>query len=149
MKKLIPILALAFIATGTPVLAHTSAMATTTPEVMIGGAGHVLVRGATVTAVSLPLITASTVWGGTTLTWNLTNIATTTQVMVGDTISFAGALTAGNSLSVAVTALKDVTGTTTKSHADGDTDNEKHEKKWDTGLRGWLSHPGFHLGRFK
>ena len=70
-------------------------------EVAITNDGHVLVRGAKVTAVNGNTITAQTVWGATTMNWmvnageaeflnvNGSNSALA-QVSVGDTISFAG-----------------------------------------------------------
>ena len=89
-------------------------------EVAIADSGNVLVRGAKVTAVSGGTITATTVAGASTLTWTVTTDSLTSfstsagagssigQISVGDTVSFAGALS-GTGLSVKATAVKDWT----------------------------------------
>lgn len=79
----------------------------TTLTVQINAGNRVLVRGATVTAVSGQTLTVTTAFGSTTLTWvvNAKNsqlidrdgnegnhVATTTPVAVGDVVNFSGAL---------------------------------------------------------
>src|SRR3990167_4054326 len=94
--------------------------ATQRVEVAITDSGNILVRGAKVTAVSGGTITATTVAGASTLTWTVTTDSLTSfstsagagssigQISVGDTVSFAGALS-GTGLSVKATAVKDWT----------------------------------------
>ncbi|MDO8620245.1 MAG: hypothetical protein Q7R64_02760 [bacterium] len=75
-----------------------------TLEVHISDNGIALVRGAKVTAVSGSIVTASTVWGATTLSWTVMSDTTTnllrrsggksnlSEFSVGDFISFQGPL---------------------------------------------------------
>lgn len=89
-------------------------------EVAITHNGDVLVRGAKVTAVSGNTISATTLWGATTLSWsvvtdtgtmfsNRSGNTTIADIAVGDTVSFAGKWNAGTSLSVHARAVKDWT----------------------------------------
>jgi hypothetical protein len=76
----------------------------TEATVSIGARGNVLVRGATVTAVNGGDITATTKWGGTTLTWDVDTDADTgyvdasghaisrADIETGDRLSFSGQL---------------------------------------------------------
>lgn len=85
--------------------------------VSIGAGGNVLVRGATVTEVESGDLTATTEWGGTTLTWDVDTSASTRYVdasgdasargdiEVGDTVSFSGML--AGALSVAADTVRD------------------------------------------
>ncbi len=89
-------------------------------EVAIGDAGNVLVRGAKVTGISGSTLTVTTTAGASTLSWAVTTDSSTAfvtsggsgsslaQISLGDTVSFAGALT-GTGLSVKATAVKDWT----------------------------------------
>lgn len=82
--------------------------------------GNVLVRGAKVTGVASSTITATTAWGGTTLTWSVLTDGTTEfvsrsngaiqlgNIAVGDTINFAGAWVPGTALSVTAKVVKNV-----------------------------------------
>lgn len=92
--------------------------ATQRVEVTITDSGNALVRGGKVTAVSGNTITVTTTAGASTLTWTVTTDSSTSfltsagsgssigQISVGDTISFAGALS-GTGLTVKATAVKD------------------------------------------
>ncbi len=94
--------------------------ATQRVEVAINASGNVLVRGAKVTGVSGSVITVTTTAGASTLSWAVTTDSSTAfvtssgsgsslgQISVGDTVSFAGALT-GSGLSVKASAVKDWT----------------------------------------
>ncbi len=89
-------------------------------EVAINASGNVLVRGAKVTGVSGSTLTVVTTAGASTLSWAVTTDSGTAfvtsggsgsslgQISVGDTVSFAGALT-GSGLSVKASAVKDWT----------------------------------------
>ncbi len=89
-------------------------------EVAITDSGNILVRGAKVTGISGTTLTVTTTAGASTLSWTVTTDASTSfvtsagsgsslgQVSVGDTVSFAGALS-GTGLSVKATAVKDWT----------------------------------------
>lgn len=90
-------------------------------EVSINSNGKVLVRGAKVTSVSGNQVTATTGWGSSVLTWNVTTDGSTkflelnsrnsqiADVKVGDTVSFQGDLvtTVSSPLTVRATVLKD------------------------------------------
>lgn len=88
-------------------------------QVTITNGGRVLVGGAKVTAVSGSTVTATTLLGGTTLSWTITTDSTTTfsnrggsnalfsDIAVGDTVSVAGSLNSGSSLSVRATTIKE------------------------------------------
>lgn len=94
--------------------------ATQRVEVAINASGNVLVRGAKVTGISGSTLTVTTTAGASTLSWAVTTDSSTAfvtsagsgsslaQISVGDTVSFAGALT-GTGLSVKATAVKDWT----------------------------------------
>ena len=94
--------------------------ATQRVEVAINASGNVLVRGAKVTGISGSTLTVTTTAGASTLSWAVTTDGSTAfvtsvgagsslaQISVGDTVSFAGALT-GTGLSVKATAVKDWT----------------------------------------
>src|SRR3989344_2009749 len=94
--------------------------ATQRVEVAINASGNVLVRGAKVTGISGSTLTVTTTAGASTLSWAVTTDSSTVfvtsagagsslaQISVGDTVSFAGALT-GTGLSVKATAVKDWT----------------------------------------
>ncbi|OGG52479.1 hypothetical protein A2851_05585 [Candidatus Kaiserbacteria bacterium RIFCSPHIGHO2_01_FULL_53_29] len=89
-------------------------------EVAISHSGQALVRGAQVSAISGSTITAVTTAGASTLTWTVATDGSTTflaasgggsslsQIAVGHTISFAGALS-GTGLNVKATAVKNWT----------------------------------------
>jgi len=89
-------------------------------EVAINASGNVLVRGAKVTGISGSTLTVTTTAGASTLSWAVTTDSSTVfvtsagsgsslaQISVGDTVSFAGALT-GTGLSVKASAVKDWT----------------------------------------
>ena len=89
-------------------------------EVAINASGNVLVRGAKVTGINGSTLTVTTTAGASTLSWAVTTNGSTVfvtsagggsslaQISVGDTVSFAGALT-GTGLSVTATAVKDWT----------------------------------------
>ena len=90
-----------------------------TLEVHIADDGKVVVRGAKVTAISGNTISASTVWGLTTLSWTITSDAFThflrhsggqsalSEISVGDFVSFQGQMiTTGANLSVTATVIK-------------------------------------------
>lgn len=93
----------------------------TTLEVRINEDGKVLVRGAKVTAVSANIISATTVFGASTIAWSID--ATDTQkiirryggnssvseIQIGDYISFTGQLTGATSpnFTVKATSIKD------------------------------------------
>ena len=89
-------------------------------EIVIGNAGNALVRGAKVTGISGSTLTVTTTAGASALSWAvITDSATAfvtssgsgsslAQISVGDTVSFAGALT-GAGLSVKAQAVKDWT----------------------------------------
>ncbi len=89
-------------------------------EVAINASGNVLVRGAKVTGINGSTLTVTTTAGASTLSWAVTTDSSTAfvtssgsgsslaQISVGDTVSFAGALT-GSGLSVKATAVKDWT----------------------------------------
>ncbi len=89
-------------------------------SIQINANGKALVRGAKVTAVSSSTITATTMWGTTSLTWSIvTNPATNLVfkggrpmpqggIMVGDIISFNGPVeTTVSALTVDATVVKD------------------------------------------
>ena len=89
-------------------------------EIAITDSGNVLVRGAKVTGISSSTLTVTTTAGASTLSWGVTTDSSTAfitsrgsgsslgAISVGDTISFAGALT-GTGLSVKATAVKNWT----------------------------------------
>lgn len=89
-------------------------------EIAVNASGNVLVRGAKVTGISGATLTVTTTAGASTLSWAVTTDSSTVfaasggagsslaQISVGDTVSFAGALT-GTGLSVKATAVKDWT----------------------------------------
>lgn len=89
-------------------------------EVAINASGNVLVRGAKVTGISGSTLTVTTTAGASTLSWAVTTDSSTAfvtsagsgsslaQISVGDTVSFAGALT-GTGLNVKASAVKDWT----------------------------------------
>ncbi len=91
-----------------------------TLEVHISNGGKVLVRGAVVTAVNGSTITATTTWGPSVMTWNVTTDGSTklirrfggnstiTEIAIGDFISFQGTLTnGGTSMTVLAKTIKD------------------------------------------
>ncbi len=89
-------------------------------EIAVNASGNVLVRGAKVTGINGSTLTVSTTAGASTLSWAVTTDSSTAfvtssgsgsslaQITVGDTVSFAGALT-GSGLAVKATAVKDWT----------------------------------------
>lgn len=89
-------------------------------EVVINASGNALVRGAKVTGINGNTLTVTTTAGASTLSWAVTTDSSTAfvtssgagsslaQISVGDTVSFAGALT-GSGLAVKATAVKDWT----------------------------------------
>lgn len=91
-----------------------------TLEVHINNNGKVLVRGAKITSISGPTITATNTWGSTTMTW-IVNTDTSTksirryggnsslsEMSVGDYISFSGMLdTTASVLTVKADMIKD------------------------------------------
>src|SRR3989344_4096384 len=89
-------------------------------EIAVNASGNVLVRGAKVAGVSGSTLPVTTTAGASTLSWAVTTDSSTAfvtaggagsslaQISVGDTVSFAGALT-GTGLSVKATAVKDWT----------------------------------------
>ena len=88
-------------------------------EVAITNDGHVLVRGAKVTAISGSTITAQTVWGATTMNWTVNagsaqfvNVngsdSTLGSISIGDSVSFAGSWNpSGAALNVNASVVKD------------------------------------------
>jgi molybdopterin-binding protein len=100
----------------TPIIAFANAQAA--PTVSIGEKGNATIKNATVTVVNGSTITATTAWGGNTLTWTVTTgssteflfkggkDATPATVTVGDSINFNGALN-GNGLTVAAKTVRD------------------------------------------
>lgn len=89
-------------------------------EIAVNASGNVLVRGAKVTGISGSTLTVTTTAGASTLSWAVTTDGSTAfitssgagsslaQIAVGDTVSFAGALT-GSGLSVKASVVKDWT----------------------------------------
>ncbi len=89
-------------------------------EVALNASGNVLVRGAKVIGISGSTLTVMTTAGASTLSWAVTADASTVfvtssgsdsslgAISVGDTVSFAGALS-GTGLTVKATAVKDWT----------------------------------------
>ncbi|MEK9176792.1 MAG: DUF5666 domain-containing protein [Patescibacteria group bacterium] len=89
--------------------------------IAVTNAGNVTVRTAAVTAVSGTTITASTTWGGTTLTWTVTTDTSTkflgkgegtislADIAVGDAVSFSGPWNPGSALSVRALVVRDLT----------------------------------------
>lgn len=89
-------------------------------EIAITDSGNVLVRGASVTGINGATLTVTTTAGASTLSWAVTTDSSTTfvtsrgsssslgTISVGDTVSFAGALT-GTGLSVKANVVKDWT----------------------------------------
>lgn len=91
----------------------------------INAAGKVIVRGATVTAVSGSVLSATTVWGGATLTWTVLatssvhfidkngesehGVVTVADIKVGDVINFQGSLAGGTGLTVNARIVRDAT----------------------------------------
>ena len=89
-------------------------------EIAVNASGNVLVRGASVIGINGSTLTVTTTAGASTLSWAVTTDSSTAfvtssgagsslaQISVGDTVSFAGALT-GSGLAVKATAVKDWT----------------------------------------
>lgn len=148
-------LALALVLVPGAALAHDSARPAKTPgvEVVITNAGNVLVRGATVTAVSGSTITATTTWSGVTLTWSVATDSGTSfldrfggtltlaNIAVGDTVSFAGTLT-GN-LSVKASAVKDWSRGTAPTSSSDDSEKKGADARWKHSVNAWFSSRGF------
>lgn len=116
----LPVIASANEGNGNKGKSENRSAATQRVEVVINASGNVLVRGAKVTGISGNTLTVTTTAGASTLSWAVTTDSSTAfvtsagagsslaQISVGDTISFAGALT-GTGLSVKATAVKDWT----------------------------------------
>ncbi|HET9641291.1 MAG TPA: hypothetical protein VFP46_00370 [Candidatus Paceibacterota bacterium] len=89
--------------------------AASAPSVSINGAGHVFVRGASVTGVTGSTVTASSSWGSASITWNV-NVASSTEILgqdgrmtlagvkSGDVISFQGPIAASSTSAFSVDA---------------------------------------------
>jgi hypothetical protein len=89
-------------------------------DVSVNANGRTVVHGATVTGVSSSTITATTAWGGTTVTWTLaTNgstkflykggkVATNAVVVAGDKINFEGFLAATGAFTVNANSVRDL-----------------------------------------
>lgn len=100
---------------------HLTAEVKSSPiMVEIGPAGNVHVQGATVTSVSSSTISAATVWGSTTLSWNVVTNSSTqfngkngnvslSDVKLGDSVNFNGKLdSSASALTVTATNVRDI-----------------------------------------
>jgi hypothetical protein len=88
-------------------------------DVSIGSQGRVVVHGATVTGVSSSTVTATTNWGGTTITWsvNTSNAQITYKggrdaqagvIAAGDAINFEGTFAPTGSFAVNAKTVRDL-----------------------------------------
>jgi hypothetical protein len=104
-------------------------------SVQINDNGKTIVRGAKVTAISGPTVSAMTVFGSTTVSWSITTTLSTqfvdkggrnlgiSGIAVGDIVSFSGSLNgSASSLTVAANVVKDWS----KNVKQNEKQNEKH-----------------------